>query len=173
MITVERVTSMVQCVSRPSPDIYWQVQGDTRLTLKPSVIPISNYVIMVRDWKCLNICSCFLYCNHQVHRDVLIVLYIYTPEIIVHWITPKHHANTRISELKKTNFWAAYSYNLSVKMHHLKNLTVFSAREKYFEIDFLSIPSVLRQSFLGVLMLWQMTEWMWIFTWPGKWNSIR
>jgi hypothetical protein len=30
-----------------------QGQGDTRLTLTPSVIPASNYVIMVSDWNCL------------------------------------------------------------------------------------------------------------------------
>jgi hypothetical protein len=30
-----------------------QDQGDTRLTLTPSVIPNSNYVIMVSDWSCL------------------------------------------------------------------------------------------------------------------------
>jgi hypothetical protein len=28
-------------------------QGNTRLTLKPSVIPNSNHVIMVSDWNCL------------------------------------------------------------------------------------------------------------------------
>jgi hypothetical protein len=53
-----------------------QGQGDTRLTLTPSVIPNSNYVIMVSDLNCLNFFACFLYCNHQVHRDVLITLYI-------------------------------------------------------------------------------------------------
>jgi hypothetical protein len=30
-----------------------QGQGDTRLTLTPSVIPNSNYVIMVSVWNCL------------------------------------------------------------------------------------------------------------------------
>jgi hypothetical protein len=30
-----------------------QGHGDTRLTLKPSVIPNSNYVIVVSDWNCL------------------------------------------------------------------------------------------------------------------------
>jgi hypothetical protein len=43
---------------------------DTRLTLTPSVIHNSNYVIMVSDWNCLKyFCMFFLYCNHQVHRD--------------------------------------------------------------------------------------------------------
>jgi hypothetical protein len=36
-----------------------QGQGDNRLTLTPSVIPNSNYVIMVIDWNCLNIFACF------------------------------------------------------------------------------------------------------------------
>ena len=55
-----------------------QGQGDTRLTLMPSAIPNSNYVIMVGDWNCLKYCifACFLYCNRQVHRDFLITLYI-------------------------------------------------------------------------------------------------
>jgi hypothetical protein len=30
-----------------------QGQGDNRLTLTPSIIPNSNYVIMVSDWNCL------------------------------------------------------------------------------------------------------------------------
>jgi hypothetical protein len=53
-----------------------QGQGDTRLTLTPSVIPNSNYVIMVSDWNCLRYFCMFLYCNHEVHRDFLITLYI-------------------------------------------------------------------------------------------------
>jgi hypothetical protein len=32
-----------------------QGQGDTRLTVTPSVITNSNYVIMVSDWKCLTL----------------------------------------------------------------------------------------------------------------------
>jgi hypothetical protein len=58
-----------------------QGQGDTRLTLTPSVIPNSNYVIMVSDWNCLKYFCVFLYCNHKVHRDFLITLYI--PHYIV------------------------------------------------------------------------------------------
>jgi hypothetical protein len=52
-------------------------QGDTRLTLTPSVIPISNYIIMVGVWNFLKYCifACVLYCNHRVHRDFLIPLY--------------------------------------------------------------------------------------------------
>ena len=70
-ITIQKVTSNVQSVPH-------QGQGDTRLTLMPSVIPNSNYIIMVGDWNCLNYCifACFLYCNRQVHRDFLITLYI-------------------------------------------------------------------------------------------------
>jgi len=54
-----------------------QGQGDTRLTLTPSVIPNSYYVMMVSDWNGLKYCifACFLYCNRQVHRDFLITLY--------------------------------------------------------------------------------------------------
>jgi hypothetical protein len=49
-----------------------QGQGDTSLTLTPSVIPNSNYVIIVSEWNCLKYFCVFLYCNHQVHRDFLI-----------------------------------------------------------------------------------------------------
>jgi hypothetical protein len=52
-----------------------QDQEDTGLTLTPSVIPNSNYVIMVSDWNCLKYFCMFLYCNHMVHRDFLITLY--------------------------------------------------------------------------------------------------
>jgi hypothetical protein len=41
MITTQEVTSNVQSVPRQSPDT------DTKLTLTPSAIPYSNYVIMV------------------------------------------------------------------------------------------------------------------------------
>jgi hypothetical protein len=79
MSTVQKVTSNVQSVHRQSPDIYWhadcQGQEDIRLTLTPSIIPNSNYVIMVSDWNCLKYFCLFLYCNHQVHRDFLITLY--------------------------------------------------------------------------------------------------
>jgi hypothetical protein len=38
-----------------------QGQGDIRLTLTPSVIPNSNYIIMVSDWNCLKyVCVFFL-----------------------------------------------------------------------------------------------------------------
>jgi hypothetical protein len=53
MITIQEVTSNVQSVPRQSPDIYphadRQGQGDTRLKPTPSVIPNSNYVIMVSE----------------------------------------------------------------------------------------------------------------------------
>jgi hypothetical protein len=48
-----------------------QGQGDTRLTLMPSIIPNYNYVIMVIETVLKYF---FLYCIHQVHRDFLIIL---------------------------------------------------------------------------------------------------
>jgi hypothetical protein len=48
-----------------------QGQGGTRLTLTPSVIHNSNYVIMVNDWKCLKYFCVFLDYNYQVHRVIL------------------------------------------------------------------------------------------------------
>jgi hypothetical protein len=47
MITIQKVTSNVQIVPGQSPDV--DTILDTRLTLTPSVIPNSNYVIMVSD----------------------------------------------------------------------------------------------------------------------------
>jgi hypothetical protein len=41
---------------------------DTRLTLTPSIIHNSNYVIMVGDLNCLKYCCVFLYFKLQVHR---------------------------------------------------------------------------------------------------------
>ena len=45
----------------------WQptarARGDTRLALMPSVIPNSNYVIMVGDWNCLKYCIFACFCT--------------------------------------------------------------------------------------------------------------
>jgi hypothetical protein len=54
-----------------------QGQEETRLTLTSSVIPNSNYDIMVSDWNCLKYFEFFfLYCNHQVTQIFFITLYI-------------------------------------------------------------------------------------------------
>jgi hypothetical protein len=65
----------LQVIFKVSPSSL-QTFINTRLTLPPSVIPNSNYVIMVSDWNCLKYFCVFLYCNHQVHRDFLITLYL-------------------------------------------------------------------------------------------------
>jgi hypothetical protein len=44
MITIESYLAQSDCLAADR-----QGQGDTRLTLTPSVIPNSNYVIMVSD----------------------------------------------------------------------------------------------------------------------------
>jgi hypothetical protein len=79
MITIQKVTIMLK-LSPASLQTAWQptarAKGDTRLTLTPSVIPNSNYVIMVSGWSCLKYLACFLYCNHQLHRDIFIILYM-------------------------------------------------------------------------------------------------
>jgi hypothetical protein len=54
-----------------------QIFINTRLTLTPSVIPNSNYDIMVSDWNCLKYFFLFLYCNYQVHIDILKTLYFF------------------------------------------------------------------------------------------------
>jgi hypothetical protein len=63
----------LQTVFKMSPASLQTFIG-TRLTLTPSVIPNSNYVIMVTDWNCLKYFCVFLYCNNQVRRDFLIAL---------------------------------------------------------------------------------------------------
>jgi hypothetical protein len=46
-----------------------QSQGDTRLTLTPSVIPNYNYVIMVSDWNCLKyFCVFFILQSSCIQR---------------------------------------------------------------------------------------------------------
>jgi hypothetical protein len=63
---------------------------NTRLTLTPSIIPNSNYVIMVSDRKYLKYFCVFLY---QVHRDFLIILYISSN---TKWeLSPKNTAPTK------------------------------------------------------------------------------
>jgi hypothetical protein len=60
-----------------SPDIYWNAELCSR-RLMPSVIHNYSYVLVVSGWKCLKyFCMFLLYCNHQVHRDFLITLYVY------------------------------------------------------------------------------------------------
>jgi hypothetical protein len=76
IITIQKVTVMFN-VSPASLQILLKrrtVFSKTvfGIALTPSVIRNSNYVIMVSDWNCL---KCFLYCNHQVHRDFLITQY--------------------------------------------------------------------------------------------------
>jgi hypothetical protein len=83
MITTQKVTIKVQSVPRQSPDIYW-------LTLTPSVLPNSNYVIMVSDWNRLKYFCVFLYCNHQVRRDFLTTLYVLqTPKLLSNGLTDR------------------------------------------------------------------------------------
>jgi hypothetical protein len=76
MITIQKVTSNVQ-MSRASLQTFIETphylaqsdclaadrqgQGDTRLTITPSVIPNSNYVIMESDLSCLKyVCVFFV-----------------------------------------------------------------------------------------------------------------
>jgi hypothetical protein len=70
MITVKK-HAQSDCLAADRQD-----QGDTTLTLTPSVIPNSNYVIMVGDLNCLKYFCVFLYCNHQVHTDFLVTLFM-------------------------------------------------------------------------------------------------
>jgi hypothetical protein len=65
----------LQVMFKVSP-VSLQTFIDARLTLTPSVIPNSNYVIMVSDWNWLKYFAFFLYFN-QVRRDFLITLYLH------------------------------------------------------------------------------------------------
>jgi hypothetical protein len=52
LITIQKVTNNFKSVHRQSPNCLAadrQSQGDTKLTLTQSVIPNSNYVIMVTE----------------------------------------------------------------------------------------------------------------------------
>jgi hypothetical protein len=72
-----------------------QSQGDTRLTLTPSVIPNSNHVLMVSVWYCLQyFCMFFLYFNHQVHRDFLITQYMHHVVISDHTLCCSLYVST-------------------------------------------------------------------------------
>jgi hypothetical protein len=64
MITIQKVTIMFK-VSPAS----LQTFIDTRDTLMPSVIPNSNYVIMVSDWNCLKyFCMFFVQLSSGAQR---------------------------------------------------------------------------------------------------------
>jgi hypothetical protein len=58
-----------------------QGQGDTRLTLMPSIIPNSNYVIMVSDWNCLKyfclfFCTVLIRCTETFWSPFIIIIII-------------------------------------------------------------------------------------------------
>jgi hypothetical protein len=63
MITIQKVAWLNMTAWQPTA----RAGGDTRLTLTPSVFPNHNYGIVVSDVS--NIFACFLYCNHEVHRN--------------------------------------------------------------------------------------------------------
>jgi hypothetical protein len=68
MVTVQKFTSNIQSVLCQSPDVYWHAEtvfSETAL----SIVPNSDYVIMISDLNCLKYFCLFLYGNHQVHRD--------------------------------------------------------------------------------------------------------
>ena len=58
MITIHKVTSIVQSVHRLSPDNYWHGRTAFGVSI---MFPNSNYPITVSDWNCLKYCifTCF------------------------------------------------------------------------------------------------------------------
>jgi hypothetical protein len=79
MITIQKATSNVHyhntCFLPHCLAAYCQGHGDPRLTLTPSVIPNSMLLWQLVE-TASNIFACFLYCNHHVHRNFLITLYL-------------------------------------------------------------------------------------------------
>jgi hypothetical protein len=71
MITIQKVTSNIQSVPSQSPDIYWHAEVcvlEDRVQYSTAHIPN-----VLCDG---HLFACLLFCNHHVHRDVLITLYI-------------------------------------------------------------------------------------------------
>jgi hypothetical protein len=61
-----------------------QGQRDTRLKLTPSVIPNSNYVVMVSDWNCLTyFCVFFVLCHHVTGHNTPIHNIISTAKLSI------------------------------------------------------------------------------------------
>ena len=108
MITIQKVTSNVQSVPREG-------QGETRLTLRPPVIPNSNYVIMAGDWNSLKhrIFECFLYCKRQVHRDFLITLYNF---FFKTFISTRHFSKIRRSKIPLQSVQCQLLYPMQMDM---------------------------------------------------------
>jgi hypothetical protein len=71
MITIQKVTSNVQSVPCQSPDIYRHAELCSRRLCSVYHRPHSERIL----WR-PHFLLVFLYCYHQVHRDVLITLYL-------------------------------------------------------------------------------------------------
>jgi hypothetical protein len=124
---------------------------DTRLTLTPSVIPNSNYVIMVSEWNCLKYFCLFFYCNHQVHRDFLITLYLsrYVPRVLkITSELPQIHRHILLLHMLDRNSKELFRFPLtsdiqtlkvniyieilfSVEVYHFKFHTTFFISQNY------------------------------------------
>jgi hypothetical protein len=90
MITIQKVTNTVPSVSRQSPDIYWHAEDRVQY----STVRIPNVFCDS------HLFACFFPCNHQMHRDFLITLYIHTYirtyDLHTYTQTHKHtHTHTR------------------------------------------------------------------------------
>jgi hypothetical protein len=97
---------------------------DTRLTLTPFVFPNSNYVIMGSDWNYLKYFWVFLYCNHQVHRDFLIILYcVYKTDNSVTTSQPRFFLSNQQSQYSvfhELMCWHSLTFRLSNVMSPLQ-----------------------------------------------------
>jgi hypothetical protein len=87
---------------------YRQGQGDTRLTITSSVIPNSNYVIMVSDSNCLKYFCVFCTVIIRCHRD------FWSPSMCVDFI---HHVWSDLVR-SKTMKWAEHVVRLEEKRRH-------------------------------------------------------
>jgi hypothetical protein len=86
MPAIQNVISNVQTVPRQSPDIYWHAELCSRRPCSVYHGPHSECVLW---WPSStpqlggDCFACFLYCNHHMHRGVLITLYYFKAILIL------------------------------------------------------------------------------------------
>jgi hypothetical protein len=95
MITIQKVTSNAQTVSRQFPDIYWHAGLCSRRPCSVQHGPHSECILW---WPSSNLQLCGN-CKRQVHRDFLITLYIDTLPL------PRGAVRRKRPENWRTNSW--------------------------------------------------------------------
>jgi hypothetical protein len=103
LIKAQKVTSNVQSVPRQSPDIYWHAELFSKTVFsiaRSALFSIALFSVArstFRIYSVMAIFCVFLYCNHQVHRDFLITLYVCVCAFVSannkHWSIKMHAMN--------------------------------------------------------------------------------